>query len=823
MPKLIVKKDEQVVQEFEIEPSKSVFTLGSAQNNDIVLPDKNVAAKHAKIEQIFGKYYIVDLNSTWGTHLNGRPIFKREQIVHGDTILIRDYSIVFDNLIQENSNFVTNRFNILDDDEFENLIDLNETPGPETETLDVSSMSESNTSIPQLDPGQFNQDQAPTLEAIPQDIKTDEPDGGLPSTKKHFLIAIYGPYLGKKFPLNSEVTKIGRDTKLNDIIIRHNEKGELDSSISRRHATVSYKDGQYFVSDKRSKTRTYVNQRKLDPSDEIPLHVGDEIEIVSDQKSSIFRLVTREPFNFSPPKLAGPWRIRNGRKLGRAISLFLIVISLLSLATSLKSRIVLTKRPDPLNATEEIWYSSASTELNEKGENATPPKSHLALGDLNGDQKVDVVFTEKSGHLTAVDGKTKKIIWKNLEFQVNKNIALVLEDLNANRSADILAVGQDSRIRALDGTNGAEIWLSPILGEKISGAPIVADLNGDQLKDFLVCTQDGQIYIGYSDIYTVNWKAIKSNYDILSVPSAWERDNYGGKEVFIGTEEGIVLIVDGNMGEISKIYDFNDALSKVTGVFNQKYQIRSPIGSADLNHNQIKDVLIGSTSGDFLAMEGAAMDWLWYEQLTLEFTTHVEILPPSFGDLDGDGSDEVVLVSNYEIKAIKSFDNTPPNKQVLWVFRVDSSDMIISSAALADVNKDHSNDVIVSNQRGTIYILNGQNGAVLTRIDHEKNPVISPVLVADLEGDGNLDIVLIREDFNIYSIKTNSSIPKNSVIWGQVHSNSEHTGRLDFVSPKPWSYDVTMAASALLILSVVVSNFSVRNRRQKIIERNQNG
>lgn len=823
MPKLIVKKDKEIVQEFEIDPSKSVFTLGSAENNDIILPVKNVAAKHAKIEQIFGKYYIEDLNSNFGTLLNGRSIFKREQIVHGDKILIRDFLIIFDNFIQKNSRFFNNKFSILDEDEFENSINLDETPGPETEILDVSSAQESNTSSQQLDTGQFYQDEAPTSAAISHDFKTDEQDGGFSSTKKHFLIAIYGPYLGKKFPLNSEITKIGRDTKLNDIIIRHNEKGELDSSISRRHATVSYKDGQYLVSDKRSKTRTYVNQRKLDPSDEIPLKVGDEIEIVSDQKSSIFRLVTKQPFNFSPPKLAGTWWIRNGRKSGRAISMFLIVISLWSLATSLKSRMALTKRPDPLNATEEIWYSSASTELNQKSEYASPIKSHLALGDLNGDQKVDVVFTEKSGHLTAVNGKNKKIIWKNLEFRVNINIPIVLEDLNANRTADILAVGQDSRIRALDGTNGAEIWLSPILGEKISGAPIVADLNGDHLKDFLVCTQDGQIYLGYSDIYTVNWKAINSNYDILSVPSAWERENYGGHEIFIGTEEGIVLIVDGNMGEISKIYDFHDAMSKVTGVFNENYQIRGPIGLTDLNHNQIMDVLIGSASGDFLAVEGGAMDWLWYENLTPEFTANVEILPPSLGDLDGDRIDEVVLVSNYEIKAVKSFDNTPPNKQVLWLFRVDSSDMIISSAALADVNKDHSIDVIISNQRGAICILNGENGAVLARIDHEHNPVISPVLIADLEGDGYLDIVLIREDFNIYSIKTNCGIPKNSIIWGQVYSNSKHTGRLNFVSPKALSYDVTMATSTLFIIGVIVSNITVRKKRKRIIQRNQNG
>jgi len=122
--------------------------------------------------------------------------------------------------------------------------------------------------------------------------------------------------------------------------------------------------------------------------------------------------------------------------------------------------------------------------------------------------------------------------------------------------------------------------------------------------------------------------------------------------------------------------------------------------------------------------------------------------------------------------------------QILWEFNTNSPEIIITQAGLADVNKDHSNDVIISNQYGVVYILNGKNGEIIAKIDHEDNPVVSPLLIADLDGEHNLDIVFIREDFNIYKIKTNCRIPKNSVIWGQAYSNSQHTGRLDFISPK---------------------------------------
>ena len=643
-----------------------------------------------------------------------------------------------------------------------------------------------------------------------------------PASNSHFFLAIHGPYLGKKFTLNSDITKIGRDNRLNDIIIRQNEKGELDPSISRRHATVRYKNGQYFISDKRSKTRTFVNQKKLNPSDVIPLNFGDEIEIVSDQKSTIFRLVANKPSNFSPPKLAGSWWIRNGRKLGGTISILLILLSFWFIVSALKNRLDLTNRPDPLMAIEEVWYTNNSIQESEITENVSTIKSHLALADLTGDQKVDVVFTENSGHLMALNGENKKIIWKNLEFQVNKSIPIVIEDLNENGSSDILVVGQDTRLRALDGTNGAEIWQSHILGENILGPPIVIDLNGDNLKEFVVCTAEGHIYIGYGDFKKVNWKVIKSNHIISSIPSACDWDNDGTYEVFIGTDDGKVIIIDGFLGENSKVFDFEEAMSKVLGISNRNDQIRIPIGLADLNHNQVMDMLIGSTSGNFLALEAVTMTQLWHDQLNSEFAFKTGILPSSLGDLDGDGIDDVVLVSSYSIKAIKSSADTHANKQILWVFNADPSEVFITPAVLADVNKDHSNDVIISNQNGVVYILNGKNGELIAKIDHEGNPVVSPILIADLGGDTNLDIVLIREDFNIYKIKTNCRIPKNSVIWGQAYSNSQHTGRLDFISPKTISYDMTIAVAGLFILGVFISNNVVKKRRQRIIQKNQN-
>lgn len=50
-------------------------------------------------------------------------------------------------------------------------------------------------------------------------------------------------------------------------------------SISRRHARIFERNGDYFIEDLRSSGGTYMNRRKLDPNHPCPLRAGDEVLI----------------------------------------------------------------------------------------------------------------------------------------------------------------------------------------------------------------------------------------------------------------------------------------------------------------------------------------------------------------------------------------------------------------------------------------------------------------------------------------------------------------------------------------------------------------
>ncbi|MFQ5707468.1 MAG: FHA domain-containing protein [bacterium] len=817
MPKLILKKKAEVIGEFVLDGTKTVYTVGADDSNDFVIVDKKVSIRHLRIGQAGGNFYIEDLKSAFGTYLNGRPLLKRAQIVQGDEVAIGDHTLLFENHARAKAKTAkkkTDHFSPLDevvmqDSQHASHSFSNSMAASPDWPLAKSVVPEGSV---EAEPNLLFDAPGDELEMLEKEV-TDAAE-----TTSYYLLAIYGPYLGKKFALKLGSTRIGRDTKLNDIVIREDDKRNLDPSISRRHATVSYHDGVFFVSDKRSKTRTFVNGHKLGQDEKIPLEVGDEIEIVSDRRSTILRLATEHLQDFAPPKRAGTWRIRKGRTVGLVASIALSLAALLAVVLATKSRLNITDRPNPLRLTEELWYANNSVETEHSAAELTSSfTNQFALARLARDGEVGLVFADDAAHLLALSGVSKRILWKNAEFQVDREIPLLLEDMNQDHIADVLAVGDDARLRALDGGNGAEIWISPILGEAISGAPVVIDLNGDRLKDVLICTEDGQIHLGYAGGPAMNWETIETDFTIKSTPSALDWDGNGSGDVFIGTEEGKVLIVNGNDGEVIMIFDFNEAVSKAVGTYSAANQIRSPVALAHLNSEGKADLLVSSTNGNILAMEGKTMTRLWHESS--------ENWPPNqsaaLGDLDGDGLDDVVLVADRNIRALKGTGDEGKQSIVLWVFANENSDRFVTPAALADINKDKSNDVILGTSAGDVIIFDGKNGGILGKISNASLPPTSPILIGDLPKAGSTGILLKRADGGIYRIASNCKVPKGAIIWGQRFANARHTGKADFQLPTPTADNFTIVISGLIIIGTIVSNGAAKKRRQRKINKNK--
>ena len=76
------------------EIDKRRVLLGRAKDCDIQLADSNVSRHHAELRREGGEHWIVDLDSTNGTEVNGRRA-KRAKLEDGDTITLGSTEIVF--------------------------------------------------------------------------------------------------------------------------------------------------------------------------------------------------------------------------------------------------------------------------------------------------------------------------------------------------------------------------------------------------------------------------------------------------------------------------------------------------------------------------------------------------------------------------------------------------------------------------------------------------------------------------------------------------------------------------------------------------------
>jgi pSer/pThr/pTyr-binding forkhead associated (FHA) protein len=92
MASIVLMHEGVVINKFPVD--EPLLRIGRNQDNDVVIDDKVVSLEHAIIEieddpdkKEIKKYYIKDLESTNGTHVNGKKI-SRQQLNNNDMIRV---------------------------------------------------------------------------------------------------------------------------------------------------------------------------------------------------------------------------------------------------------------------------------------------------------------------------------------------------------------------------------------------------------------------------------------------------------------------------------------------------------------------------------------------------------------------------------------------------------------------------------------------------------------------------------------------------------------------------------------------------------------
>jgi pSer/pThr/pTyr-binding forkhead associated (FHA) protein len=252
MPKFTINKDGRTLQTLTFEGEK--IELGSARTCQLFMDDLLISLHQMVFVKTPDGYRVEPIVRTPGFSVNGRVVGQPVPLTPGDVVEIEGYQIQVD---------------------FEALV------------------------------------VAPVVEQtpIPLDVDTD-------SAKTVFhvkrplgqLVVVAGPLKGLVRPLVPGEIRIGRDQTQNEIILRNDSKGEIDKSISRRHASIHVDGSTVSIEDQKSIAGTFVNGRPAPPKQRMMLKSGDQIEIRSAKESTVIRVELDGPGSVeqSPPPLSIP-------------------------------------------------------------------------------------------------------------------------------------------------------------------------------------------------------------------------------------------------------------------------------------------------------------------------------------------------------------------------------------------------------------------------------------------------------------------------------------------------------------------------------------
>ena len=846
MPKLILKRKAEVLREFSLPESNAAFTVGSEPGNDAIVSDRLVSMTHFQIERQGQQFFVRDLRSAFGTYINGTKIGSPQEIFDGDVIQVGEHTLVLQNFptaapSRENTSSVGQSLNAFLSEVKEAVTgepaktDQATTKAAPTKAAasnDFNGDTDFDNTGDDLDVAGLEEEISEVLnKAGVRRESTASPRASAPQKKSpYYLLAIHGPYLGKKYQLNFGETRIGRDSKLNDIVLRLNQKGEVDPSISRRHATIAFRDDRFYFTDKRSQSRSRVNQQQLTENDEVRLTPGDEIEIISDQQSTIFRFVKEGHLDFSAPQRAGEWWLRYRRQALNLGTALLVLCGLLFTSNAYRQRAIISDIPGRFTMQIKTFTRlnlNGSLKIDQpSGDRDLVPAPVLA--DLNGDDEVDILLTSAGGILFAIDGETRKPLWEANSIILNRSSSPVAVDVNNNGMADVIALTADGHLVAIDGLFGAEIWSSPFFEKEMVGPPVGADFNGDGHGDVAVINIEGKLNVGYSKIFTMQWVDVDIGLACQAPLAAGDLDNDGDSEIIIATERGIVLIYDGVERRIVTTFDFNEELNKLQGSFFADNPLRHPVGLADLNGDGKLDLIMSSETGNLLGVSlseksstpASPVRSLWWANPAGEDKKAAAFAYPfALADVDHDGGcDVVVLTPSGSLKAFRGRGSVGQQQTALWQTPPDSAGWI-SSPVVFDFNKDGAADVAVINDKRALKIFSGKNGQLLWQDAQTMAGPTSMPLLADLADDTDLDMILLASDGTVYQGITNHRLPAGSIGWGQKFGAAGNTSALLNRGPSARRYTLQMLLGFVVVLTAISGNIFYHQRRRRMAKK----
>ena len=371
------------------------------------------------------------------------------------------------------------------------------------------------------------------------------------------------------------------------------------------------------------------------------------------------------------------------------------------------------------------------------------------VADINGDKVLDLIVADARGFLLALDGEQGKRIFE-VDIADRLLAPPAAADLTGNGQADIVVATHGGLVMAYDGKgqllwrSGAELDLGPVVNR-----PALADVNGDGIPDVIVPTaRKGLVALDGARGWKLWDTAEMTRGAVVSSPLAVDLNADGIIDFVAVTDSGQLFAVS-SQGE--RVWQLWQAQLPPVMYASPTYAVVDNRG-----------LVITATDGGLVAVVADSGRMAWQKALAGRF--FASPLVANFG-----GSPHVVAASlDGKIHALDA-----ANGDESWSIELGAG--IKATPALFDFTNDRLPDLLVLDERGNLHIIDGGRGRAVLQsgLSGADEFVASPVL-ADLTGDGLLELAAASQNGRILVHTFNRTVAKATAPWPTFLGNNQH-------------------------------------------------
>jgi hypothetical protein len=335
-------------------------------------------------------------------------------------------------------------------------------------------------------------------------------------------------------------------------------------------------------------------------------------------------------------------------------------------------------------------------------------------GDIDDDDTPDIAYVtyNSGGMLRAISGDGGAEVLSVPVSGFNRQTGIAAADIDGDGIVEILGIDDTKHVVAFE-HDGTVKWTSAALGGAVAthdNSAAVSDMNGDGQVEIIA---GRAILDAAGNVLATGQHGTGSAGQAGSLAFAVDLDGDGQQEVVVGNAvyrmDGSDVWFNGSGDGFPAVADFDlDGVPEIVVVASGQVRLQS---SGD-------GTILWSTG-----IPGGAGG------------------PPTIADFDGDGRPEI------GVAGASSYTVFEGNGDQLWTTVTQDLSSGITGSAVFDFEGDGVADVVYADETN-LWVYSGHNGAVKLEFgDHSSGTRIEYPIIADVDGDGEVEIAYVNEQY----------------------------------------------------------------------------